>query len=230
MEDSSAALLGGALFCAGEMCGQELSGSVQCRGRLVEDRVVGLEDVGYTGGDVEGDLDVAGDILGRRRVFVSGLLLFAAASLFGGFATGQAWLLTARAVQGAGGAVIAPTGLALISTNFPQGQERNRAFRVYAAMAAAGAAAGLGPRPLIVAGAAMVAGGMFWYSRLTEHAVAGGPGPIQRREGGQPLPKPGTPPPVSIYNRHHPGPPPGTGRCRARAATGGTTARDCAAA
>ncbi|HYV80539.1 MAG TPA: MFS transporter, partial [Streptosporangiaceae bacterium] len=85
----------------------------------------------------------AGDILGRRRVFVSGLLLFSAASLLGGFATSQAWLLTARAVQGAGGAVIAPTALALISTNFPQGQERNRAFSVYAAMAGAGAAAGL---------------------------------------------------------------------------------------
>jgi EmrB/QacA subfamily drug resistance transporter len=84
-----------------------------------------------------------GDILGRRRVFVSGLLLFSAASLFGGFATSQAWLLTARAVQGAGGAVIAPTALALISTNFPQGAERNRAFSVYAAMAGAGAAAGL---------------------------------------------------------------------------------------
>jgi EmrB/QacA subfamily drug resistance transporter len=85
----------------------------------------------------------AGDILGRRRVFVAGLLLFSAASLFGGFATSQAWLLTARAVQGAGGAVIAPTALALISTNFPQGKERNRAFSVYAAMAGAGAAAGL---------------------------------------------------------------------------------------
>jgi EmrB/QacA subfamily drug resistance transporter len=85
----------------------------------------------------------AGDILGRRRVFISGLLLFSAASLLGGFATTQAWLLTARAVQGVGGAVIAPTALALISTNFPQGTERNRAFSVYAAMAGAGAAAGL---------------------------------------------------------------------------------------
>jgi EmrB/QacA subfamily drug resistance transporter len=85
----------------------------------------------------------AGDILGRRRVFVAGLLLFSAASLLGGFATSQWWLLTARAVQGAGGAVIAPTALALISTNFPQGAERNRAFSVYAAMAGAGAAAGL---------------------------------------------------------------------------------------
>ena len=85
----------------------------------------------------------AGDILGRRRVFVFGLLLFSAASLLGGFATSQWWLLTARAVQGAGGAVIAPTALALITTNFPEGTERNRAFGVYAAMAGAGSAAGL---------------------------------------------------------------------------------------
>ena len=85
----------------------------------------------------------AGDILGRRRVFVFGLLLFSGASLLGGFATSEWWLLTARAVQGVGGAVIAPTALALITTNFPEGGERNRAFGVYAAMAGAGSAAGL---------------------------------------------------------------------------------------
>jgi EmrB/QacA subfamily drug resistance transporter len=85
----------------------------------------------------------AGDILGRRRVFISGLLLFSAASLLGGFATSEWWLLTARAVQGVGGAVIAPTALALITTNFPEGRERNRAFGVYAAMAGAGSAVGL---------------------------------------------------------------------------------------
>jgi EmrB/QacA subfamily drug resistance transporter len=85
----------------------------------------------------------AGDILGRRRVFIAGLLLFSAASLFGGFATSQAWLLTARAVQGVGGAIIAPTALALITTNFPEGKERNRAFGVYAAMSGGGSAAGL---------------------------------------------------------------------------------------
>jgi EmrB/QacA subfamily drug resistance transporter len=85
----------------------------------------------------------AGDILGRRRVFVFGLLLFSAASLLGGFATREWWLLTARAVQGVGGAVIAPTALALITTNFPEGGERNRAFGVYAAMAGAGSAVGL---------------------------------------------------------------------------------------
>jgi EmrB/QacA subfamily drug resistance transporter len=85
----------------------------------------------------------AGDILGRRRVFVFGLLLFSGASLFGGFATSQVWLLTARAIQGVGGAVVAPTALALITTNFPEGSERNRAFGVYAAMSGAGAAVGL---------------------------------------------------------------------------------------
>ncbi|MFD7169936.1 MFS transporter [Streptomyces violascens] len=84
-----------------------------------------------------------GDILGRRRMFIFGLLLFSAASLLGGFATSQTWLLTARAVQGVGGAVIAPTALALITTNFPEGGERNKAFGVYAAMAGAGSAVGL---------------------------------------------------------------------------------------
>jgi EmrB/QacA subfamily drug resistance transporter len=85
----------------------------------------------------------AGDILGRRRVFVLGLLLFSGASLLGGLATSEGWLLAARATQGAGGAVIAPTALALITTNFPEGAPRNRAFGVYAAMAGAGAAVGL---------------------------------------------------------------------------------------
>src|SRR5215469_1957954 len=66
----------------------------------------------------------AGDVLGRRRVFTAGLVLFAVASFAGGLATSQAWLLAARAVQGAGGAVIAPTGLSLITTNFPEGKER----------------------------------------------------------------------------------------------------------
>src|ERR1700678_2409763 len=58
----------------------------------------------------------AGDRLGRRRMFVAGLLLFSAASLAGGLATSPAWLLAARAVQGAGGAIGAPTALALIAT------------------------------------------------------------------------------------------------------------------
>jgi EmrB/QacA subfamily drug resistance transporter len=85
----------------------------------------------------------AGDRLGRRRVFVAGLLLFSAASLLGGFATSQWWLLAARAVQGAAGAVIAPTALALITSNFPEGKPRNRAMGVYSAMAGGGGAVGL---------------------------------------------------------------------------------------
>src|SRR4249919_4369245 len=85
----------------------------------------------------------AGDILGRRRVFIGGIILFSLASLLGGFATTQAWLLTARAIQGVGGAIIAPTALALVATTFPEGRPRNRAMGVYAAMSIAGAAVGL---------------------------------------------------------------------------------------
>jgi EmrB/QacA subfamily drug resistance transporter len=85
----------------------------------------------------------AGDLLGRRRMFVTGLLLFSAASLAGGLATSGAWLLTARAVQGAGAAIVAPTALALVATTFPEGRSRNRAMGVYAAMSVAGGAAGL---------------------------------------------------------------------------------------
>jgi EmrB/QacA subfamily drug resistance transporter len=85
----------------------------------------------------------SGDLLGRRKIFIAGLLLFSAASLLGGFATSQAWLLTARAVQGVGGAMVAPTALALIATTFPEGAPRNRALGVYAAMSGGGAAVGL---------------------------------------------------------------------------------------
>ena len=76
-------------------------------------------------------------------MFAAGPLLFSGASLLGGFATGQWWLLAARAVQGAGGAVIAPNALVLISTTFPEGQPRNRAMGVYSATAGGGGAVGL---------------------------------------------------------------------------------------
>jgi EmrB/QacA subfamily drug resistance transporter len=85
----------------------------------------------------------AGDLLGRRRMFIAGLLLFSAASLAGGLATSQAWLLAARAVQGAGGAITAPAALALIAATFPEGTPRNRAMGVYAAMSVVGSAVGL---------------------------------------------------------------------------------------
>ena len=85
----------------------------------------------------------AGDLLGRRKVFIAGLLLFSAASLAGGFATSQAWLLAARAVQGVGAALTAPTALALITTTFAEGSPRNRAMGVYSAMSVVGGAVGL---------------------------------------------------------------------------------------
>ena len=85
----------------------------------------------------------AGDLLGRRKVFIAGILLFSAASLVGGFATTQAWLLAARAVQGVGAAIIAPTALSLVTTTFAEGPPRNRAMSVYAAMSVTGGVVGL---------------------------------------------------------------------------------------
>jgi EmrB/QacA subfamily drug resistance transporter len=85
----------------------------------------------------------AGDLLGRRKMFIVGLLLFSAASLAGGFADSQAFLLTARAVQGVGGALVAPAALSLITNTFPEGPPRTRALSVYAAMSIAGGAIGL---------------------------------------------------------------------------------------
>ena len=85
----------------------------------------------------------AGDILGRRRMFIAGILIFTLASFLGGLATSSAWLLAARALQGVGGAITAPTALALITTNFAEGPERNRAFGVFGAVAGTGSAIGL---------------------------------------------------------------------------------------
>lgn len=83
-----------------------------------------------------------GDLLGRRRVFLVGVGIFAAASLFGGLAQSGLALILARVLQGAGAAVAAPAALALLTTTFA-GPARNRALGVYSAMSAAGAAIGL---------------------------------------------------------------------------------------
>lgn len=85
----------------------------------------------------------AGDILGRRRVFIFGVLLFALASLLGGLSQNEGQLLASRALQGVGGAIASPTALALITTTFTEGPERNRAFGVFAAVSAGGGAIGL---------------------------------------------------------------------------------------
>ena len=84
-----------------------------------------------------------GDLFGRRRMFVVGIGLFTTASLLGGLATNEAWLIAARALQGAGAAVASPTALALVAGTFDEGAERNRAMAVYAGMSAAGGALGL---------------------------------------------------------------------------------------
>ena len=83
------------------------------------------------------------DLYGRRLIFMIGVLVFATASLIGGFAQNEVMLLSARAFQGLGAAMASPAALALITTTFPAGRERNRAFAVYAAMAGVGAAVGL---------------------------------------------------------------------------------------
>ena len=84
-----------------------------------------------------------GDLYGRRRVFMAGLTMFAIASLLGGLAQNEALLLSARGLQGLGAALASPAALALITTTFPAGPQRNRAFAIYAAMSGAGAAVGL---------------------------------------------------------------------------------------
>ena len=84
-----------------------------------------------------------GDLFGRRRVFMAGLVIFSVASLLGGLATSESLLLGARAFQGLGAALASPAALALIATTFPAGPARNRAFAVYAAMSGVGAAVGL---------------------------------------------------------------------------------------
>ena len=85
----------------------------------------------------------AGDILGRRRMFVLGIGVFTLASLAAGLAQSAEWLLIARAVQGAGAAIAAPSTLALLTTSFREGPERNRAVAYYGAVAGGGGSVGL---------------------------------------------------------------------------------------
>ncbi|MBV9004945.1 MAG: MFS transporter [Solirubrobacterales bacterium] len=83
------------------------------------------------------------DLLGRRRMFILGLVLFSLASLAGGFAQSEGWLIVARAVQGLGAAIVSPAALSIITTTFAEGAERNRALGVWGAVAGAGGAAGV---------------------------------------------------------------------------------------
>jgi MFS family permease len=85
----------------------------------------------------------ASDLLGRRRLLVTGLALYALASLAGGLATGPPVQLAARAVQGLGGALVFPSTLALINTTFSEGRDRNRALSIWGGAGAAGLVAGV---------------------------------------------------------------------------------------
>ena len=85
----------------------------------------------------------AADLFGRRRVFLLGIGLFTVFSLLGGLAQNGAWLITARALQGAAGAVLAPATLSLLTTTFPGPSERRRALGAWSATAASGAAVGV---------------------------------------------------------------------------------------
>jgi EmrB/QacA subfamily drug resistance transporter len=83
------------------------------------------------------------DFLGRRRVFVAGLLVVASSSLAAGFAGNEGQLIAARAAQGLGGAMITPAALSIITNTFSDGAERNKALGAWGAVAAAGGAAGV---------------------------------------------------------------------------------------
>ena len=83
------------------------------------------------------------DLLGRRRLFLSGLILFAIASLLGGLAENEGQLIAARALQGLGGALLSPAALAILTTLYTEGAERNKAMGVWGAVAGSGGAVGV---------------------------------------------------------------------------------------
>jgi hypothetical protein len=84
----------------------------------------------------------AGDLLGRKRLFLAGVVVFTIASLLNGLATSSTWLISTRALQGLGAAFISPAALAIISTTFAEGKERGKALGVWAAIASGGSAGG----------------------------------------------------------------------------------------
>ena len=83
------------------------------------------------------------DKLGRRRVFIAGVVVFTTASLFCGLATSSGWLVAARAVQGLGAAILSPAALSILTVTFEEGRERNTALSIWGAIAGAGGAFGV---------------------------------------------------------------------------------------
>jgi EmrB/QacA subfamily drug resistance transporter len=115
------------------------------------------EDLGFSGGDLQWVLTAYGltfggflllggraaDLLGRRRVFMVGVLLFSLASLVCGLATSDTMLIGARAVQGLGAAIISPAALSIVSTTFTEGADRTKALGIWGALGGSGAAVGV---------------------------------------------------------------------------------------
>jgi EmrB/QacA subfamily drug resistance transporter len=85
----------------------------------------------------------AADLLGRKRLFVAGVILFSAASLLNGVAQSSGMLIVGRALQGLGGALVSPAALSIVTTTFTDGDQRTKALGVWSAIAASGAAVGL---------------------------------------------------------------------------------------
>ena len=85
----------------------------------------------------------AGDLIGRKRVFLAGLVLFTSASLLCALATGETMLILARGLQGLGAALVSPAALSIVTTTFKEGAERTKALGVWAAIAVGGGAVGL---------------------------------------------------------------------------------------
>ena len=83
------------------------------------------------------------DLLGRRRLFIIGLIVFSTASLLGGLAQSDVWLIGARALQGLGAALVSPAALSIVTNTFAEGAERNKALGVWGAVAGSGGAAGV---------------------------------------------------------------------------------------
>jgi MFS family permease len=85
----------------------------------------------------------AADLLGRRRVFMVGVVVFTLASFLCGFAWSEGVLIGARAIQGLGAAIISPAALSIVTTIFPEGAERNKALGIWGALGGSGAAVGV---------------------------------------------------------------------------------------
>src|SRR5919197_161173 len=94
----------------------------------------------------------AADLLGRRRVLVAGLILFAVCSLAGGAAQSQGLLIGARIAQGVGAAIMAPAALSILTTTFTEGKDRNTALGIWGAISAIGAAVGVSLGGLLAEG------------------------------------------------------------------------------